>query len=246
MDLQAIAIWIWDGINEVVSSSLVTALLGAFIGGYFTMRATRKTFERSELAAKNAREIADQKAHIDRQVIVYNTSQLILVELATAWDLYSEEYAKELIELEEGSPYVTVWPIGQAPFPLFDSAPECLAELPPEITKQIIRFYMRAKGIISMVEMNNADSERALDHARTEMLRHQSELAKQSRSAEELAGKLQEFYENESIRVAKLIGMGSTADAMKRVTAEVDSLVTDLKLRLSALPRPHQPIDHAA
>ncbi|OWQ34370.1 MULTISPECIES: hypothetical protein [Pseudomonas] len=239
MDFHATTSWLWAGINHVFSSSLVTALIGAFIGGYFTMRATRRTFERSEVAAKNAREIADQKAHIDRQVIVYNTSQLILVELTTAWDLYSEEYARELLDLEEGSPYVTVWPIGQNPFPLFDSAPECLAELPPDITKQAIRFYMRAKGIISMVEMNNADSEKALDHARTEMLRRQAEFAKQSRSAGELTAKLQELYESESIRVAKLIGMGSTADAMKLVTAEVDSLVADLKLRLSGLPRPH-------
>lgn len=230
---------VWDAVTGVISSPFVHAMVGALIGGYFTMKATHKTFLRTELAAKNSREIADQKAHIDRQVIVFNTSQLILVEVSTAWEVYSAEYAKDLLELEEGSPYVTVFPIGQNPFPLFDSAPECLAELPPETSRQIVRFYMRAKGIISMVEMNNADSEKALEHARTEMLRLQAQLDTQALTSAEQASKLQEFYENESSRISRVMGMGSTADALKLLTIEVDDLVKELKVRLASLPRPH-------
>ncbi|MNE78370.1 hypothetical protein D3C80_1747710 [compost metagenome] len=81
MDFQAAANWLWWAVNAASTSPLVTALVGAVVGGLFTMWATKQSLKRTEFAATKSREMAEQKAGVERQIIVYNTSQLILVEV---------------------------------------------------------------------------------------------------------------------------------------------------------------------
>ncbi|RMO93701.1 hypothetical protein ALQ32_200206 [Pseudomonas syringae pv. tagetis] len=221
---------IWTGV--VGSKELLSALIGALIGGLFTMWATHRT-QKGE-SDRATQEWRHNRAQVEdeRQQTLANTAQLILVEVTTAWNVYRAEYAAELMQIPDGAPYLCVFPIGDKSFPIFDSAPASLAQLPPATSQQIVRFYMRAKGMISMINMNNIDTERAREFANVE-------LQKRSSQTESIAGfetdpaEISARYDQDAKRMASLLGMGSTADGLKGLTNEIEGLVLDIQARLT-------------
>ncbi|MBI6781612.1 hypothetical protein [Pseudomonas syringae] len=206
------------------------ALVGAIVGGLFTMWATHLT-QKGELN-RAAQERREEKVQIEAEhhMVLANTAKLILVEITTAWNVYRDEYAADLMQLPDGVPYLCVFPVGENSFPIFDSAPTCLAQLPTETAQLIVRFFMRAKGLIAMVNMNNIDTERAREYANAELQKRSSQalLSVQLENAEDI----NTSYVQDAKRMASLIGMGSTADGMKGLTLEIETLVLDLQARL--------------
>jgi hypothetical protein len=211
---------------------LWSALGGALIGGLFTMWATHRTqMGESDRATQERR---DDRAQVEdeRQLTLANTAQLILVEVTTAWKVYQAEYATELMQIPDGAPYLCVFPIGDNSFPIFDSAPGSLAQLPIATSQQIVRFYMRAKGLISMINMNNLDTERAREFANLELQKRSSQTESLAGFDTELA-EISSRYAQDAHRMASLLGMGSTADGLKGLTGEIEGLVLDIQSRLT-------------
>jgi len=230
--LTDIVTWIISTVNTAFSKELWSALAGAVIGGIFTLWATRAAQKSESIRASNEREFRQRRLEDDRALVLTNTVSLIMVEIATAWDLYQAEYALDLMGLPDGDPYLCVFPVGNNPFPVFDSAPACLTQLPSETSKQIVRFYMRAKGLISMIEMNNADTERAREYANLELQSQPYQIGTVNMSEEQQVNALLAKYEEDARRMAFLIGMGTTAEGLKGLTREIGRLVLDIESRL--------------
>lgn len=208
------------------------ALGGALVGGLFTMWATHLNQKGEYERAAQARRDDQAQIKAERQMVLANTASLILVEITTAWNVFRDEYAAELRQLPDGDPFICTFPIGDNSFPIFDSAPSCLAQLPIEASQQIVRFYMRAKGLISMVNMNNIDTERAREYANVELQKRNSQKSS-IKSANEHADASNTRYFQDAHRMALLLGMGSTADGLKGLTKEIENLVLDIQARLA-------------
>jgi hypothetical protein len=208
--------------------SMVSGLVGAMIGGFFTLRGATK----AHALALEKEEAADRERMI-------TTLMLLRIEIVGTWDLFHEECGDELLQ-SEGTPFLNILPIGANPFPIYDSGPPALNLLPLELAKDVVHFYRRAKGLVAAIEMNNRDYDQALQHARIRLLSH-AELAK--KAGEEFSDETHDEVFNYSVVfMAGQLGMGDTADSIRslakelapivqRITKEVDELFTpDLDL----------------
>lgn len=192
--------------------SLFSGLAGAGIGGFFTLKGATKAHE---LALKKE-EAADRERMI-------TTLMLLRTEIATAWEMFTEEYGNELSEQAPGTPFLVILPVGASPFPIFDSGPQALNLLPRELAKDIIRFYMRAKGAIAMVEINNRDYEQALQYGRSYL----NDYAQRARDqGKELTDEMrQQLIETSVGFMAAQLGMGDTADGIRALGQELEPVV---------------------
>lgn len=185
-------------------------------------------------ATTKAHEYATEKSTKDEIRLTKNTLLLLNVELTTAWEIYIEEYGNELLELRASEPYICTYPVGANTFPIYDSAPSHLANIDPELSAKIVRTYMRMKGLISMIELNNTDCETAFT-AGNDAVNNRLEEAKE-RGIEEITEsatqRLNEYRENYIRLEATKLGMGVVADGMKSLTIELQELVTIIKLEV--------------
>ena len=206
-------------ISSIVSSStfiaLFASILGAIVGGRYSLRAA---IHAHQLSAKTAAE--------QEQRVLYNTAKLILLEIKTALTIFQEEYGSDLFKLPPDEPYVTVFPLGKNPFPIYDSSPACLSLLPPDFSYLLVRTYMRAKGLVSMVEMNNNDSERVHDLTRAKL------------NLSELMSIDEKSYCDQALAIAATLGMGSTANGMRGLTLEIVGMFTELESKFKEIPLP--------
>ena len=209
--------------------SLFSGLVGALIGGAFTLKGTTKAHE---LALKKE-QAADQEKMV-------TTLMLLRTEISTAWALFKYEYADELSKLPPEAPYLTIFPIGASPFPIFDSAPPALNLLPSGLAKDVVHFYMRAKGLIAMIEMNNRDYEQALRHARS-LLLNNLEHAHQKNHELPNEQRDQIFHGGVAFMAAHL-GMGDTADGIRSLGQELEPIVQRITTSVDELffPFPNQ------
>lgn len=192
--------------------NLVAGLIGAAIGGYCTLLGTEKSHA---LATKK-----EADAEHERMV---STLMLLRTEIEAAWNIYRKEYADDLLRLPEGQPYLTGFPIGESPFSIFNSAPQALNLLPRELAKDIVHFYMRAKGLIAMIEMNNHDYEQALQHGRKQLAAILDQARLQNRPLQEEAQ--QRAFMDGVEFMAALQGMDGTPDVMRDLTRELEPVV---------------------
>lgn len=216
MELQSI-------IKLVLDNSFITALLGALIGGWFTRNATYR-----------AHALEKSTAQLESLKVARNSIALITVELKSAWNIYNNEYAKDLMELPEGEAYVTVWAIGQNPFIIYDSMPQCLTELSPELSELVVQMYMRMKGVVAMVEDNNKYAEAAKQAGvqKLDAVMANSNSAGAEMTVEQ-ANQHGEFLEAWVQWQAVKTGMGVHADAMKHFTTELGESMAKVLCGLS-------------
>ena len=199
--------------------NLAVGLIGAGIGGLCTLKGT-----------KQAHRLALEKEAAADQEKMVTTLMLLRTEIATAWQIFWDEIGSEMLAQAAEEPYLAVFPIGESPFPLFNSAPPALNLLPCDLAQDIVHFYMRAKGLIAMIEMNNRDYEQALQHARHLLDSH---LAQDRDMPHQLQQKL---FQNGVNYMAAMLGMGDSAEGIrglarelapvvKRITTSVDELL---------------------
>ncbi|MNV96558.1 hypothetical protein D3C71_1915800 [compost metagenome] len=100
----------------------------------------------------------------------------------------------------------------------------------------IVRLYMRAKGLISMVELNNVDSERARELAEARLREQVSRLT--NNEVLEAGNRLNEQYVLDTHHNAKIMGMGMTANGMKGLIQEIQTLLQQAKTLIDQLPKP--------
>ncbi|CAG8864025.1 hypothetical protein [Pseudomonas fluorescens] len=211
MDFDFRAALAWVGALPL--SEFISALIGALVGGLLTMKATRI-----------AHKLESERLIKEQKTVLNNTLCLLKEELSTAWEIYQLEYADDLLKLDDRTPYLESFPIGTNTFPIYDSAPSCLANAPPEITREIIRLYMRIKGLISMIEINNADVVLACEYGRSETEKLRATLStKISEPTKEFFELLNSSYSTSVKRQAFLLGMGSNTEELKNLTKEIAS-----------------------
>ncbi|AZE76132.1 hypothetical protein [Pseudomonas synxantha] len=204
-------------ISKVVEKSLSTEVFIALVAAYIGARATSK-------ATTKAHNFSIEKSKSDNLENTQNTLKLIKAELTSAWDIYYSEYGSDLLQLLEGEACVDVFPIGDNPFPIYDSAPSSLANIDPAISANIVRIYMRVKGLISMININNADCQTIYDAGRnaTQKLANKF-IAEGKELNEELAKKLEEYHDYYAHQEAKKLRMDRTAYSMKLLTIELQN-----------------------
>lgn len=202
--------------NSLFSTEVFIAITAAYIGAKATSKATTKAHNYSIQKSKN-----------DELEKTRNMLKLIKVELTSAWEIYYLEYGLELLQLPDGAPCVDIFPIGENPFPIYDSAPSCLANIDPAISANIVRIYMRVKGLISMINLNNSDCQSAFSAGRhaTQELANKA-IAQGKEINEDLTKKLDEYHDYYSHQEARKLRMGHTAYSMKLLTIELKDLLS--------------------
>lgn len=208
-----------SAVNAAFSKEVIIALIAAWMGA----RATRN-------ATKLAHWNAIKKSEDDEVRLTRNTLLLLGVEITTAWDLYQEEYAKELFEIPQSEPYLCTFPIGNNPFPIYDSVPACLANIDPGTSAKLVRLYMRMKGLVSMIELNNKEYDTICKAAQDAMqILISKAQAEKIEISEAGSAKLSEYYSDYRYQESRKLDMGGTADGMKALTTEIESLITAIK-----------------
>lgn len=212
-------------VEAVLSKEVLIALAAAYIGARATSKATIRSHELSTQKSKN-----------EGTETTHNTLRLIRAELTTAWDIYMYEYGKGLLLTPEDSPYIYMLPIGDNPFPIYDSAPPCLANVDPVLSAKIVRIYMRTKGLITMIKLNNSDCQTVYNAGRfaTQNLIRQA-IADGVVVDEEGARKLNDYHNFYVEQEAKQLGMGGTANGMKHLTGELEVLLNNIKKDIDQL-----------
>ncbi|MBV4533281.1 hypothetical protein HU719_017955 [Pseudomonas sp. SWRI107] len=192
--------------RKILENPAVIGLGAAFIGGFFARHASIKAYELSEKRAKR-----------EALVSVRNSLLLISTEMGAAWGLYNMEYAASLLALPQGEPHMYRLDIGADTFTVYDTMASSLAEIDPTTAGSIVRTYMRMKGLVAMIETNN----RYLDlvwGAGRKRLQEMTQLA----VSVDATGNDHSFYHDQWVILeAKVLGMGSYADALKTLTAEL-------------------------
>ncbi len=192
--------------------NFAAGLIGAAIGGYCTL-----------LGAEKAHALATKKEADAEHERMVSTLMLLRTEIETAWTIYRTEYADDLLKLPDGEPYLTGFPIGESPFSIFNSAPQALNLLPRDLAKDVVHFYMRAKGLIAMIEMNNQDYEQALQHGRRQLT---AQMEQASQRYQQLSEEdQQQAFQSGVEFMAALQGMGGTPGIMRDLTRELEPVV---------------------
>ncbi len=131
-------------INEMFVPFLA-ALLGAIIGGVFTLWGVRKAYDFDLLKQK----IYDQNE-------VNNFEQMIRTEIETLWSSYQEGIGASLEALPNNTPFELIYPVSQNYFSVYDNNTVLLGKISDnDKRKLIVTIYVQAKGLLDSYRMNN-------------------------------------------------------------------------------------------
>ena len=202
--------------------NFAAGLIGAGIGGFCTLKGTQQAHK---LALK-------KEAEADHEKMV-TTLMLLRTEIVAAWQIFHDEVGSEVLAQTADEPYLGIFPIGESPFPLFNSAPQALTLLPCDLAQDIVHFYMRAKGLVAMIEMNNRDYEQALQHARHLL---ESHLAQERDMSEQLQ---QQLFQGGVEYMASMLAMADNAEGMRELAREISPLVERITTTVDDLLVPH-------
>lgn len=214
MTAYSLYLWLIQLTEDLFTKEFSAAIVGALIGGGLSF-----------LSIQFSHWLGVRKSLNEQITITKSTLQLLKVEINTAWTLYNLEYAKDLLSLDDGKPYFCIFPLGSNLFPLYDSAPSCLANIPQDTASDIVRLYMRMKGIATMIDLNNSDYTQAQKNARDSIQPILNKLVEDGKYEIELAQKI--YIQHLNFEAEKML-MGSTADGLKLVTSEVEGLIQGL------------------
>ncbi|WP_146114651.1 hypothetical protein [Pseudomonas frederiksbergensis] len=169
----------------------------------------------------------------EEQNTLINTLRLIKTELKVGWDIYESEYATDLKKLQSGEPYINIFPLGNNLFPIYDSAPAHLAHAPVGISEEIVRVYMRVKGLVTMINNNNTNATTVHERA-MKVFQSLSDQARKDKVdfTREFTDHLQSRYEWHRNWEARILDMGSDADSMKLLTQEIEQLLSSINTKL--------------
>ena len=126
-------------------SSFIGAILGAFVAGYFSLKATQAAHENQ----KKLTEEHDKK-------LLTGLLQAIHDEIETVFERYQEAMGARLESLRDGEALTNYYPLVSDFFTIYNSNGFLIGKIPSnDLRKQVIKTYTLSKGIVDSYRMNN-------------------------------------------------------------------------------------------
>lgn len=135
-----------DFLNSIPQwlSSFITALIGAFVGGWFTLKGV------------------DREAKITRAETEKNSLELQLSvlkgikgEIFTLMNLYDKRLKNHIDSIGPGKIFLINFPIGDDNFTFYEQNAKIIAKLDDEARDSIINVYTYARSLIQSFKGNN-------------------------------------------------------------------------------------------
>ncbi|MCS1373021.1 hypothetical protein [Serratia marcescens] len=125
-------------------SSFITALIGAFIGGYFTLKGV-------ERGAKITRAEAEKNS-LELQLSVLKG---IKGEISTLMNLYDKRMKNHIDNIEPEKALIIQFPVGDDNFTFYEQNAKIIAKLNDAARDSIINIYTYARSLIQSFKGNN-------------------------------------------------------------------------------------------
>lgn len=138
------------GVSEFLNSipqwlsSFITALIGAFVGGLFTLRGVDRE-------AKITRAEAEKNA-LELQLSVLKG---IKGEVSTLINLYDKRMKNHIDSIGPGKKLLIIFPIGDDNFTFYEQNAKIIAKLNDAARDSIINIYTYARSLIQSFKGNN-------------------------------------------------------------------------------------------
>lgn len=133
-------------LNEIPEwfSSFITALIGAIVGGFFTLRGVD-------------REARITRAEAERESIELQLSVLkgIKGEVSTLIDLYNKRMRESIDSISPGEMLLINFPVGDDNFTFYEQNAKVIARLNDTARDSIINIYTYARSLIQSFKGNN-------------------------------------------------------------------------------------------
>lgn len=133
-------------LNEIPEwfSSFITALIGAVVGGFFTLRGVD-------------REARNTRAEAERESIELQLSVLkgIKGEVSTLIDLYNKRMRESIDGISPGKMLLINFPVGDDNFTFYEQNAKVIARLNDTARDSIINIYTYARSLIQSFKGNN-------------------------------------------------------------------------------------------
>ncbi|MDH1795603.1 hypothetical protein OGX97_09195 [Citrobacter sp. Cpo061] len=133
-------------LNEIPEwfSSFITALIGAVVGGFFTLRGVD-------------REARITRAEAERESIELQLSVLkgIKGEVSTLIDLYNKRMRESIDSISPGEMLLINFPVGDDNFTFYEQNAKVIARLNDTARDSIINIYTYARSLIQSFKGNN-------------------------------------------------------------------------------------------
>lgn len=133
-------------LNEIPEwfSSFITALIGAIVGGFFTLRGVD-------------REARNTRAEAERESIELQLSVLkgIKGEVSTLIDLYNKRMRESIDGISPGKMLLINFPVGDDNFTFYEQNAKVIARLNDTARDSIINIYTYARSLIQSFKGNN-------------------------------------------------------------------------------------------
>lgn len=133
-------------LNEIPEwfSSFITALIGAVVGGFFTLRGVD-------------REARITRAEAERESIELQLSVLkgIKGEVSTLIDLYNKRMRESIDGISPGKMLLINFPVGDDNFTFYEQNAKVIARLNDTARDSIINIYTYARSLIQSFKGNN-------------------------------------------------------------------------------------------
>ena len=126
-------------------SSIVGALIGGFLAGYFALKATKKAHQNNLLIQKK-----------NEENVLKGVLQALHDEIETLIERYQETVGSHIESLEAGKPFLFYYPIFSDFFTVYNSNAFLIGKINDnDLRKLLVRTYVLAKGLVDSYQMNN-------------------------------------------------------------------------------------------
>jgi hypothetical protein len=132
-------------INILESKELVSALIGAFVGGSFTLAGA---------VYEGRRQLKQLQRSSDEKRIATLTG--VREEISSLISLYLSRMKEPLETYDRKSPFYHIFPITQNYFTFYEENSSFLAEVSSETLTLIVSFYTSARSLIDSYRGNNS------------------------------------------------------------------------------------------
>lgn len=125
--------------------SLFIGLVGALMGGGFSLWATKKSHDFT-----SKREIAREER------IIISLQQAIYDEVETLWESYMKGMGVQIEALQENQPMLAIYPVTQEYFTVYAGNSFLIGRIDDhDLRRSIISSYTKAKALLDSYRMNN-------------------------------------------------------------------------------------------
>jgi hypothetical protein len=122
-----------------------SAIIGAIIGGYFTLKATKDSFKNQK------EELIENEKRLIKSIL-----HSINDEIETIYERYQETMGSRLESLKHGEPLLCYYPLVSDFFTVYNTNGIFLGRINDnDLRKKIIQTYTLAKGMVDSFRLNN-------------------------------------------------------------------------------------------